>query len=33
MPDGGLWVAGYTTSHGAGFEDGWVLALDARGRR
>ncbi len=33
MPDGGLWVAGYTTSFGAGFEDGWVLELDARGRR
>jgi len=31
--DGGLWVAGYTTSTGAGFEDGWVLRLDAEGRR
>jgi hypothetical protein len=31
--DGGLWVAGYTTSTGAGFEDGWVLKLDASGRR
>jgi hypothetical protein len=31
--DGALWVAGYTTSAGAGFEDGWVLKLDALGRR
>ena len=31
--DGGLWVAGYTTSVGAGFEDGWVLKLDRLGRR
>ena len=31
--DGGLWVAGYTTGAGAGFEDGWVLKLDRRGRR
>ncbi len=31
--DGGLWVAGYTTSTGAGFEDGWILKLDATGRR
>ncbi|MFP4126346.1 MAG: hypothetical protein ACLFU0_06830, partial [Alphaproteobacteria bacterium] len=31
--DGGLWVAGYTTSMGAGFEDGWILKLDAEGRR
>ena len=33
LADGTLWVAGYTTSRGAGFEDGWVLRLDARGRR
>ncbi len=33
LADGSLWVAGYTTSEGAGFEDGWVLRLDARGRR
>jgi len=31
--DGGFWVAGYTTSTGAGFEDGWILKLDATGRR
>ena len=31
--DGGLWVAGYTTSTGAGFEDGWILKLDDAGRR
>jgi len=29
---GGLLVGGYTTSRGAGFEDFWLLALDARGR-
>ena len=33
LADGTLWVAGYTTSEGAGFEDGWVLRLDAEGRR
>ncbi len=33
MADGSLWVAGYTTSEGAGYEDGWVLRLDAEGRR
>ena len=31
--DGGSWVAGYTTSSGAGFEDGWVSKLDRAGRR
>jgi uncharacterized delta-60 repeat protein len=31
-PDGGLLVAGYTTSLGAGYEDVWVLRLDAAGR-
>jgi hypothetical protein len=30
--DGGLLVAGYTTSVGAGYEDFWILRLDARGR-
>lgn len=29
--DGGLYVAGYTTFRGAGYEDFWVLRLDARG--
>jgi hypothetical protein len=28
---GGLLIAGYTTSRGAGYEDGWVLRLDADG--
>lgn len=27
-----LLLGGYTTSSGAGYEDGWVLRLDARGR-
>ncbi|MBK1671571.1 hypothetical protein CKO28_26600 [Rhodovibrio sodomensis] len=31
-PDGGLLMAGYTTSLGAGYEDVWVLRLDAQGR-
>ena len=31
-PDGGLLMAGYTTSLGAGYEDVWVLRLDAEGR-
>jgi len=30
-PDGGMALAGYTTSRGAGQEDGWLLRLDARG--
>ena len=30
-PDGGLALAGYTTSSGAGFEDYWVLRLDEHG--
>ncbi len=30
-PDGGLALAGYTTSRGAGREDGWLLRLDSRG--
>jgi glucose/arabinose dehydrogenase len=31
-PDGSLLMAGYTTSLGAGYEDVWVLRLDAEGR-
>ena len=31
-PDGSLLMAGYTTSLGAGYEDVWVLRLDADGR-
>jgi hypothetical protein len=30
--DGGLLIAGYTTSKGAGYEDYWLLRLDADGR-
>jgi hypothetical protein len=30
--DGGLAVAGYTTSTGAGYEDFWLFRVDARGR-
>ncbi|MEQ9491266.1 MAG: hypothetical protein RIM72_19970 [Alphaproteobacteria bacterium] len=30
-PDGGMALAGYTTSRGAGQEDGWILRLDSRG--
>ncbi len=31
-PDGGFVVAGYTTSAGAGYEDFWLLRVDAEGR-
>jgi hypothetical protein len=31
-PTGDLLVGGYTTSAGAGYEDGWVLRLDPQGR-
>jgi hypothetical protein len=30
--DGELILGGYTTSNGAGYEDGWVLRLDPEGR-
>jgi uncharacterized delta-60 repeat protein len=30
--DGGLLVAGYTTTQGAGYEDYWLLRLDSQGR-
>jgi hypothetical protein len=30
--DGGLFVAGYTTTVGAGYEDFWLLRVDASGR-
>lgn len=30
-PDGGMAMAGYTTSRGAGQEDGWLLRLDSLG--
>jgi hypothetical protein len=30
--DGGLLVAGYTTTIGEGHEDFWLIRLDARGR-
>jgi hypothetical protein len=29
--DGGLAIAGYTTTTGAGYEDFWILRVDARG--
>lgn len=32
MPEGGMLIAGHTASKGAGFEDGWLLRLDAEGR-
>lgn len=31
-PAGGILVGGHTASKGAGFEDGWLLHLDAEGR-
>jgi hypothetical protein len=30
--DGGILVAGYTTGRGAGYQDVWVIRLDAQGR-
>ena len=32
-PDGMIDAAGTTTSQGAGYEDFWVLRLNAEGRR
>jgi len=30
--DGGILVTGYTTGRGAGYQDVWVIRLDAEGR-